>query len=82
MTLEEIRQDYPESILWDGFDADIIGFDISAEKVVYNYDKMVNTLIERDKMSEEEAMEYIDYNILGAYVGEKTPIIIHPIKGN
>ena len=25
-------------------------------------------------MSEEEAVEYFDYNVKGSYVGEKTPI--------
>jgi hypothetical protein len=28
-------------------------------------------------MSEEDAMEYIDYNVLGAYVGDMTPIYIY-----
>lgn len=28
----------------------------------------------RDGMSYEEAIEYFDYNVSGAYVGEKTPI--------
>jgi len=28
----------------------------------------------RDEMSYEEAIEYFDFNVRGAYMGEKTPI--------
>ena len=28
----------------------------------------------RDNLSLEEAIEYFDFNVCGAYVGEKTPI--------
>lgn len=28
----------------------------------------------RDKMSYDEALEYFEFNVLGAYMGEKTPI--------
>ena len=37
-------------------------------------------LIERDGMDYEEATEYIDYNCLGAWIGEQTPIIVMPIE--
>ena len=32
----------------------------------YSYDKMVQCLIEEDKMEEEDAMEFIDYNTIRA----------------
>jgi hypothetical protein len=28
-------------------------------------------------MTEEEAVEYVDYNIVGSWVGERTPIILY-----
>ena len=31
-------------------------------------------------MNDEEAIEYFEYNILGAYVGEGTPIYTHLIS--
>lgn len=31
-------------------------------------------------MTEEEAMEYFEYNIIGAYVGDKTPEFIETIE--
>ena len=47
---------------------------------VYSYPLMAETLMLRDGMSYEEAEEYIDFNVAGAWVGEQTPIIIHPIN--
>ena len=44
--------------------------------IVYDYDKMVKVLVTRDDMSYEEAEEYIDYNIVGAWIGDTTPIIV------
>lgn len=43
---------------------------------VYDYEKMVRVLMRRDKMGREEAEEYLDFNVVGAWVGEGTPIIL------
>lgn len=56
----------------DGFDDAILG--ISDDKIVYSITKCLDILIKRDKMSKEEAYEYFEFNVEGAYVGEKTPI--------
>tara|TARA_Y100000310_G_scaffold340521_1_gene436581 strand:- start:1167 stop:1442 length:276 start_codon:yes stop_codon:yes gene_type:complete len=42
--------------------------------VAYDYDKVIEILA-RD-MSYEEAVEYFDFNIIGAWVGETTPLFI------
>jgi hypothetical protein len=47
---------------------------------VYSYPLMIETLMLRDGMTYTEAAEYIDFNVAGAWVGEQTPIIIHPIN--
>jgi hypothetical protein len=44
------------------------------ERAVYDGDKMVEHFMEQG-MTEEEAHEWIDFNVEGAYVGESTPII-------
>jgi len=65
---------------WDGFDNAIIG---TAERcnmdtvIAYDLTKMVKILVARDDMSVEEAHEYIQFNIIGAYIGEYTPIIVN-----
>jgi hypothetical protein len=35
---------------------------------------MVAILVERDGMDEDEADEFLDFNCLGGYLGEHTPI--------
>ena len=64
---------------WDGFDNAIIGVgerNNTDSMIVYDYDKMVKVLVTRDDMSYEEAEEYIDFNIVGAWIGDTTPIIV------
>ena len=79
MTPEEIAEINPEALLCDGFDEAIIGM---AERinlgpvVAYDVDKMIDIMVERDGMTYEDAMEYFDYNILGAWMGENTPVYI------
>ena len=63
------------------FDEAIIGVAerIGMEAVVaYDTDKIIE-ILSRD-MTEEEAIEYFDFNIIGAYVGERTPIYVNTIK--
>jgi hypothetical protein len=40
---------------------------------------MIQTLMQRDGMTYDEADEYIEFNCIGAWVGEQTPIIVKPI---
>lgn len=79
MTKEDIAEINPEALLCDGFDDAIIGI---AERinlgpvVAYSVEEMIRILMERDNMSYEDAFEYFSFNILGAWVGEYTPIFI------
>lgn len=75
MTREQIAEDNQEAILWDDCDDAIIG--ITPEgKAVYSIEKLWKIFIS-EGMTEEEAIEWVDYNILGAYVGEYTPIHVY-----
>jgi hypothetical protein len=47
--------------------------------VVYSRSKCIEVLITRDKMSKEEAEEFFDFNVEGAYMGEKTPIFVDDV---
>ena len=63
----------------DGFDKAIIGVQEGIQpRLVYDLWKIVDVLTE--DMSEEDALDYIAYNITGAYVGESTPIIVDTEK--
>jgi|TARA_R100001163_G_C5063582_1_gene200911 hypothetical protein len=67
----------------DGFDKAIMGRSCIWERtghredrVVYSGEKIVEILVERDGMTSDEALEYIEFNIEGAYVGEQTPAVL------
>jgi len=44
--------------------------------LVYDAEKIRDTLMSRDGMSHEEAREFIEFNIEGAYMGPNTPILV------
>ena len=65
------------------FDAAILGV---AERigmspiVAYDTAKILDILCERDGMDDDEALEYFEFNIAGAYVGDRTPIFISRVE--
>lgn len=67
-----------EIILADGWDSAFLGIGTQFNKCVAVYDlgRIINILMHRDQMTYEEAREYIDFNITGAYVGPHTPIFL------
>ena len=46
--------------------------------LVYDAEAIRTTLMERDNMEADEASEYIEFNIEGAYMGPDTPILVWP----
>ena len=69
-------------ITWDRLNDAIIGTGgrCGMEEVfVYSYDKILDILMTEDEMTEREAIDYIEYNIAGAYVGELTPILVRSL---
>ena len=64
-------------LLADGLDAAFIGTGERCGQpnvAVYDRDKCINILAEN--MSYEEAVEYFEFNVAGAWVGEQTPIFV------
>ena len=63
----------------DGFDKAFLGvasrFGMD-EVLAYDYDKVLKILQERDGRGPDEALEYFHYNIIGAWVGDKTPLFV------
>ena len=52
-------------------------------RVIYDYENMAQCLMETEGMDYEEAMEFVNFNTLGAvpYMGDKRPIILNKIEG-
>lgn len=80
---EYLKEMDETTLLMDGFEDAFIGFSQRINDpilAVYSYDKMVEVLMFRDGMDYDEATEYIDFNCVGAYVGEQTPIIVRSLS--
>lgn len=72
------------AIVYDGFEDAFIGFAercASPGVAVYSYERMIQVLMGRDDMTYEEAVEFIDFNVLGGWVGEKTPYVLTGFDG-
>lgn len=77
MKRDEINELAEGAILLDGFDDCIIGITEefgNGPRILYSKEKIINKLME--DMSEEESLEYFDFNIIGGYFGEQNPIFL------
>ena len=69
--------DFDDSaMLADGFDDCIVGKDYREGKAVYSIERILESLMLNQNLSLEESIEYFDFNIGGAYVGDLTPVYI------
>ena len=69
-------------LLADGFADALIGYGQQFSKIlaVYDYDKCVEILMSRDGMEYDDAVEFMEYNVVGAYVGENTPVFVQKVE--
>ena len=72
---ETIAEHNPEALFADGHDHAIMGYS-SDGRVIYSVDQVVRGLAE-DGMTPDEAIEFFNFNIECAYVGEYTPIYMY-----
>ncbi len=66
-------------LLADGLEDALIGYTLNHHHpacAVYDYGKCMTVLQQRDNMTPEEAEECLDFNTLGAYVGEHGPLFV------
>jgi hypothetical protein len=81
---ENIRLELSEdTIVFDNpaFDNSIIAITTDGQ-AVYDYNKMVCELMKDDNISEQEAIDWIEYNTLRAipYAGEMAPIVVFTLE--
>ena len=62
----------------DGLEDALIGtgWQFIQALMVYSVKKVLEILMTRDGMSYEEAREFFEFNIVGAYVGAGTPVFV------
>ena len=71
-------EDFEGTVFYDEFDPAFVGFGWQfnvGPVAVYNQDLVMEILME-DGMSEEDALEHFSFNVIGSYVGERTPIFL------
>ena len=78
---QEIRNKLPpDAVVFDNhaYDNSIIGTTFDG-RAIYEFNKMVQELMNDEGWTEEEAVEWIEYNTIRAlpYGGEKTPMIVY-----
>jgi ferritin-like protein len=81
MTLEEIKETAEGAILLDGFDDAIMGIVEefgNGPRILYSKDKIISKLM--NDMSEEDAIDYYYYNILGMYVNAQNALFLTETK--
>lgn len=73
--LDSIVENYPdeEILKADGLDDAIIGIEEGSYRLIYSKTKCIEIFI-NEGMDEEDALEHYYFNVVGSYVGEKTPI--------
>ena len=67
------------AIILDGFDDCIIGIVEefgNGKRILYDKTKMLEKLTKENLMTQSDAEEYFDYNILGLYAGEQNPVFL------
>lgn len=79
MTVGELSELNPDMVFWDGFDEAIIG---TAERcgigpvIAYDVNKVIQVLCDDMDLNEEDAWDWFNFNMNGAYLGEFTPMHI------
>lgn len=63
------------------YDSALIGIS-DDNRAIYDFDKMIEWLIEEEEMTAEDAIEWIEYNTIRAipYMGDGAPIIMYPLE--
>ena len=67
----------------DGFDKAIVGVQVNGKQpvVVYDYDKCVKIVMGWDGVEDSlDAIDYVEFNVMGGNVGDRTPIFIRKHK--
>jgi len=76
---EELAALNPEALLVDGLNEAVIGFGhqfSNAPVAIYDYDKCIEIYMRDNGWDYDEAMEWMSLNVIGAWMGEGTPIFM------
>lgn len=80
--LEIIDEISSGMVILDGLNDAIIGYDSSTTRIIYDYEIILGILVEQHKLSVEDAMDYIEYNIVSLHLIDDDGRDISPIIFN
>ena len=80
---DELKEYNPEALIIDDFEEAYLGYSVEG-RAIYDYytlvDIVTDGILEDNDMTEEDAVEeaiqHVDFNIVGAFVGPFTPIVM------
>ena len=84
MTDLEFRKDLPEgALVFDNpsFDKSIVGV-THEDRVVYDYNKMIEEICEEENMTHEDAADFIEYNTIRSLLymnSTSKPVVMYPM---
>ena len=67
-----------EALYADGFEDAIIGigYQFNTAVVVYDLEKCIKIIMEKDGIDYDRALEDFNFNVVGAYLGNHTPVFV------
>lgn len=77
--MDQLIEENPEALLADGFESALMGIARRTGQpslAVYDTNKCVKILVKKNNMTYEEAIEFFDFNVAGAWMGENTPVFL------
>ena len=78
--MDRLAEEYPDLMRMDGFDDAILGVveRIGLQTVCYDLNKVIEILMKQG-MNEQDAWDWYQFNMLGAWVGEATPVFLETL---
>lgn len=76
--LQRLSEINPDALILEEFKDALIGYTENtffSNVAVYDFEKCISLLIEQG-MSVESAVEYFEFNVLGAYMGNNSPVFV------
>ena len=72
----------PDALQMDGYEDCVVGISVGFKGscLIYDMRKIINKMKKDDGMTENEAWEYFDYNVLGSWMGDFTPVFLAEIN--
>lgn len=73
---ETLTEENPNALFADGLDEALVGVARRCGQptlAVYDYEKVVEVFVGQG-MTYEDAVEWVEFNVVGAWLGENTPV--------